>query len=141
MKVFGLIFLLLTIGFLISFFLTTANSDSSDYSKKMKYIRKSTYVKTHRDPPILCEIQNPEGQDSVRDVPTLKIIPMTDPIPDGWRAVRFSEAKELKPYIFPLLDTWSTVALEDGKIDGSGYGCNLSEEFGQECGEKLIIRL
>jgi hypothetical protein len=38
-----------------------------------------------------------------------------------------------------MLGQWSIVAFEDGKIDGYGYGNMISDDYGDECGEKFII--
>lgn len=73
--------------------------------------------------------------------PQLQIIGINSSVPVGWRLVKYSEAEELKPHIIKLLSTWSIVSIENGKIDGPGYGCKIYDTFGAECGEKLIIKL
>ena len=40
-----------------------------------------------------------------------------------------------------MLDAWSIVALEHGKIDGSGYGGKIHNSYGNECGQKLLIKM
>ena len=62
-------------------------------------------------------------------------------IPEGKSLVTYDEAVKYKSEIVNLLTTWSIVALDKGKIDGSGYGNNVSDkEPGDECGDKLLIK-
>ena len=75
----------------------------------------------------------------IRDL-QLAIIPFHNPVPEGWRIIRVAEAQVYKAKILPLLKQWSIVALDHGKIDGPGYGCQIHESYGGECGEKLITR-
>ena len=46
----------------------------------------------------------------------------------------------MKESITSLLTKWSIVAIEHGKIDGWGYGNEIHNSYGPECGEKLIIQ-
>jgi hypothetical protein len=50
--------------------------------------------------------------------------------PKGFRKMLFSEGYEFKEQLKQLLEPWSIVAFETGKMDGSGYGYQLHESFG-----------
>lgn len=39
-----------------------------------------------------------------------------------------------------MLDEWSIVAFQDGKLDGKGYGYKYSPSYGQECGQGFILK-
>ncbi len=49
------------------------------------------------------------------------------------------EGYEYKEQLKKLLQTWSIVAFETGKIDGSGYGYKVHDSYGSECGEMFIV--
>ncbi len=59
--------------------------------------------------------------------------------PEGFRKMNIEEGHEFKEELKKLLQTWSIVAFESGKIDGSGYGYKLHESYGSECGEMFIV--
>jgi hypothetical protein len=50
--------------------------------------------------------------------------------PQGFRKMLLSEGYKFKEQLKKLLDCWSIVAFETGKIDGEGYGYKLHESFG-----------
>lgn len=39
-----------------------------------------------------------------------------------------------------MLDEWSVVALDVGKLEGYGYGNNFHDNYGEECGERFVIQ-
>ena len=41
---------------------------------------------------------------------------------------------ENKNKLLGMLDTWSIVAFDHGKVDGSGYGSKIHNSYGKECG-------
>ena len=49
------------------------------------------------------------------------------------------EGYEFQEQLKKLLTTWSIVAFETGKFDGSGYGYKFSENYGPECGEVFVV--
>lgn len=63
------------------------------------------------------------------------------PVPAGWRRLRLEEGKQIKENLNEILEEWSIVGFEDGKLDGYGYGNNFSETSGAECGEGFIIKI
>ena len=60
------------------------------------------------------------------DPKNIKIVPLASPIPEGWRILTLQEGIELKDLLIPMLGTWSIVAFDKGKLDGSGYGNKIS---------------
>lgn len=38
------------------------------------------------------------------------------------------------------MESWSIVAFDYGALDGPGYGFNIKENYGEECGEGFIIK-
>jgi hypothetical protein len=70
----------------------------------------------------------------------VRIIGKSVDVPAGWRILTFEEGTTVKNELLPLLDTWSIVGFDYGKLDGSGYGYQLSTTAGPECGEQFILR-
>jgi hypothetical protein len=70
---------------------------------------------------------------------TVRRVPINAPIPKGWRILSRDEVYDYKEKLNNMLGQWSIVAFEDGKIDGYGYGNMISDDYGDECGEKFII--
>ena len=68
------------------------------------------------------------------------IIPLNTSNPDGYRMMNRAEVVELKDQIKQNLDQWGIVAFDHGKIDGPGYGCKIHDSYGNECGNKLIVK-
>ena len=46
--------------------------------------------------------------------------------PKGMRRLTLKEAKRMKASLLPLMDEWDIIKLDGGKIDGYGYGNNIS---------------
>lgn len=44
--------------------------------------------------------------------------------------MRLEEGKEVKGQLNKLLGSWSIVAFETGKLDGTGHGNNFHEAYG-----------
>ena len=72
------------------------------------------------------------------------IIPMHDldgHLHDGWRWANTEDVHHNRHNIDPMLSEWAIVGLENGKVDGPGYGGAVHEGgFGPECGEVLVVR-
>ena len=62
-------------------------------------------------------------------------------IPSGQRKLRINEGRKIKDYLNELLDNWSVVAFETGKLDGFGYGNKFMETYGPQAGELFIIKI
>jgi hypothetical protein len=43
--------------------------------------------------------------------------------------------------LIDLLNDWDIVAFDHGKLDGYGYGNNIMDAYGPECGQKFIISI
>lgn len=65
---------------------------------------------------------------------------LDDPVPAGWRILTFNEGIQIKEELMGLMDEWSIVAFDKGKLEGPGYGYRIVPSYGEECGEKFIIR-
>ena len=70
----------------------------------------------------------------------VRVISRNDCVPCGWRILTFNEGAQIKNQLHPLLGQWSIVGFDHGKLDGAGYGYQLSNGSGPECGEQFIIR-
>jgi hypothetical protein len=71
---------------------------------------------------------------------TFEVVPRDAEVPEGSALATVEEANRHKASISPLLAEFSIVALEGGKIDGVGYGNNVSDkEPGDDCTKKLLI--
>jgi hypothetical protein len=66
-------------------------------------------------------------------------VPLQNEAPEGFRKMLIQEGYEYKEQLKKLLQTWSIVAFETGKIDGSGYGYKVHDSYGSECGEMFIV--
>lgn len=68
------------------------------------------------------------------------VIDLKQKIPEGWRVMTYEEGQAMKYELYPLLDQWSIVAFDRGRLDGKGYGYRFMEQYGDECGELFIIK-
>lgn len=66
--------------------------------------------------------------------------PINEPIPEGWRILSLQEGKQIKEHLLELVGEWGIVGFDTGKLDGSGYGNNISDTRAEECGEIFIIQ-
>jgi hypothetical protein len=82
----------------------------------------------------------PSGRSVQTQLGLVKIVPRSLNPPPGWRALTFSEGQQLKSQLEQVLDEWSIVAFDHGKITGPGYGLTIEDSVGSECGEKFIVR-
>ena len=53
---------------------------------------------------------------------TIKKVDFDAPTPNGWRLPTTPEVQHWKDQIVKILQQWSIVAFDGGKIDGHGYG-------------------
>lgn len=67
------------------------------------------------------------------------MIPLNNQVPSGWRALKFEEGKEIAKELHPLLEKWSIICFDKGRLSGEGYNYELQEEYGPEVGEKFIV--
>lgn len=74
--------------------------------------------------------------------PNLKVIGINDEIPSGWRLLDENEAINYLDLINEEISNysdWYIYALMYGKkLDGPGYGNKIHDNYGDECGQKLI---
>lgn len=82
----------------------------------------------------------PHGKSTHLPIGQVMIVPLKDPVPFGWRVLTYQEGQTYKSQLATILDTWSIVAFDQGKLDGKGYGNSLSPSYGKECGERFIVR-
>ena len=64
----------------------------------------------------------------------MKVFTFDEKVSRGWRRLKITEGRRIKDYLNQLLEEWSIVAFETGKLDGFGYGNVFSETYGPECG-------
>ena len=55
------------------------------------------------------------------------------------RRLTKAEGVQYRSQLVGILDEWSIVAFDQGGLTGSGYGNELQENVGNECGEGFII--
>ena len=55
------------------------------------------------------------------------------------RRMTFDEGKQYKMELQRIMQTWSIVAFDYGKMDGRGYGSKMHEDYSSECGEGFIV--
>ena len=60
------------------------------------------------------------------------IISFGTAIPNDWRLMKLDEGKMVKESLNTLLDPYSIVAFETGKLDGIEYGNVFSDTYGPE---------
>ena len=54
---------------------------------------------------------------------------------DGWRWANTADCHQYPDMWQPMMSEWAIVGLENGKVDGPGYGLGIHEGgFGRECG-------
>ena len=59
---------------------------------------------------------------------------MSQQIPSGWRILTLFEGKQMKSGLKKLLNRWSIVAFDKGKMHGPGYKWNIDDTYGPEVG-------
>ena len=75
------------------------------------------------------------------DIGDVTIICKDDQVPEGWRTLNFDEGSEIRDQLSKILDEWAIVRFGDhGKLDGSGYGNQLSKDAGSEAGQVFIVK-
>lgn len=65
---------------------------------------------------------------------------MNQPIPHGWRILTYVQGVGMKDSLKSLLNRWSIVAFDHGKLDGCGYGGGIHASYGPECGQRFIVQ-
>jgi hypothetical protein len=67
------------------------------------------------------------------------ILNFDQPFPQGWQRLSYQEAQGFLHLLKPLLDEWSIVAFQQGKISGPGYHYAVEPTYSGECGEGWIV--
>lgn len=62
-----------------------------------------------------------------------------EPFPPVAKKLTLQQGQQCLPQIKTLLDEWSIVAFESGKISGPGYHYVVDQTVGKECGEGFIL--
>lgn len=68
------------------------------------------------------------------------ILGFDQPFPYGWERLSYQEAEPYLQWLKQMLNEWSIVAFQQGKLDGAGYGYKYSPTYGPECGEGFILK-
>ena len=68
------------------------------------------------------------------------ILNFSQPFPQGWERLSYQEAQPILHLLKPILSEWSIVAFSQGKMAGSGYGYEIQQNYGKECGEGFILK-
>ena len=68
------------------------------------------------------------------------IIGLSEPNPEGYRMMNTAEVIELKDQICKYLSHYAIVAFDHGKLAGSGYNFEIQMNYGNECGQKFIVK-
>ena len=68
------------------------------------------------------------------------ILSFSMPFPQGWERLSFQEAQGILHLIKPILEEWSIVAFQQGKIGGPGYNYDIQQTYSEECGEGWILK-
>lgn len=67
------------------------------------------------------------------------IIGLNEIMPNGYRMIDHNEVVEHKEEICKHLEQNAIVAFDHGKIAGPAYGYEIQMDYGDECGEQMII--
>ena len=57
-------------------------------------------------------------------------VPLSNEIPEKFRPMKITEGRQYKKDLTSIMDYWSIVAFETGKIDGYGHGNRISNSYG-----------
>ena len=69
----------------------------------------------------------------------VSIIQLNYGVPFAHRRVTLEEGKNIKNELVGIVGEWGVVAFGTGKLDGSGYGNKISDQYGPECGQMFIV--
>ena len=58
------------------------------------------------------------------------ILNFSRPFPQGWERLSYQEAQGILHLIKPILEEWSIVAFQQGKISGPGYNYEIDQHYG-----------
>lgn len=70
---------------------------------------------------------------------TVFVLSYSESMPPVARRLTKAEGLQYRSQIQDILDEWSIVAFDQGGLTGKGYGNELKEVVGNECGEGFII--
>lgn len=101
------------------------NGDQDDFGQNAEYAYESHIS-------LIKSVDTPFGE--------VQIAKIDSALEPGWRRMRLEEGKQVKEQLNKLMGSWSIVAFQTGKLDGTGYGNNFHETCGSECGEMFILR-
>jgi len=70
------------------------------------------------------------------------ILNFSKPFPQGWERLNYQEAQAngIVEMLKQILDEWSIVAFQQGKMAGPGYGYEIQPNYSEECGEGWILK-
>ena len=70
------------------------------------------------------------------------ILNFSQQFPPGWERLNYQEAQShgIIQSLKQILEEWSIVAFQQGKMAGSGYGYEIQPTYGGECGEGFILK-
>ena len=84
---------------------------------------------------LIQRIQTPQTPPIQKE---LRIIPINEEVPEGWKWLSTAEAKQIQDQVFDLMGDWDIVALTDGRVDGRAGGNTFLDSCHRQCGSKLI---
>jgi len=70
----------------------------------------------------------------IQNFGTVFIMKFTEPFPPMARRLTDVEGQQYLAQLKTILDEWSIVALTAKAITGSGYGWEIKQSYGNECG-------
>ena len=70
---------------------------------------------------------------------TVFVLSFSEPFPPVARRLTRAEGIQFRSSLEDILDEWSIVAFDHGGLTGSGYGNELKDTVGNECGEGFIV--
>ena len=70
----------------------------------------------------------------------VKIVEVSEEIPEGWHQPNIEEAEALEELIVAKMSKWTIAELDGGWINGRGYGGNVEAEGARDLGHRVLIR-
>lgn len=70
---------------------------------------------------------------------TAFVLSYNEPLPPVGRKLTRAEGLQFKEQLKGILDEWSIVSFDQGGLTGSGYGYEVKDTVGNECGEGFIL--
>ena len=70
----------------------------------------------------------------------VKIVEVSEEIPEGWHQPSIKEAEALEEVIVASCSKWVIAELDGGWINGRGYGGNVEAKGPRDLGHRVLIR-